>query len=170
MAGIEGEINVQPVKDYISDLFVSPVDDKRFSRVTFEKFLPITSVKSYRDLQADPAINFHLPKKTSPFVYLLSQTLISVKIKIVDSDGNLPTNSAKVTVNNNVLHTLFSSCELKLNLTPVSVCNMYNYRSYIQTVLTYGRNISKSSLECAGFFPDQAKKFDDYMSNPGFNF
>jgi hypothetical protein len=56
---------------------------------------------------------------------------------------------------NNFLHSLFSQCNISLNevsVTPAS--ELYNYRSYIETLLTYGSDAAQTHLTNAYWYMD----------------
>ena len=50
-------------------------------------------------------------------------------------------------VTNNLLHSLFSQCSVTLNGVPFTQSHdNYNYRVYLETLLTYGSDIVSSHL------------------------
>jgi hypothetical protein len=50
-------------------------------------------------------------------------------------------------VDNYILHSLFSQCRVTLNVVSVSSSkDLYNYRAYLETLLTYGQDASQTHL------------------------
>jgi hypothetical protein len=48
---------------------------------------------------------------------------------------------------NNLLHSLFTQCSITLNWTTITpTSELYQYRSYLETLLTYGRDAATSHL------------------------
>ena len=59
------------------------------------------------------------------------------------------------------LHSLFSQVDMTLNGTVVTAANnMYPYRSYIETLLSYGSDAKRSQLTSELFYKDDAGRFD----------
>ena len=49
---------------------------------------------------------------------------------------------------NNLLHSLFTQCSISLNGTQITqTSELYNYRAYIETLLTYGNDAAHSHLK-----------------------
>jgi hypothetical protein len=58
-------------------------------------------------------------------------------------------------VTNNLLHSLFSQCNVSLNGTIITQAGeLYNYRSYLETILTYGSDAAASHLTNAFWYLD----------------
>ena len=56
---------------------------------------------------------------------------------------------------NNLLHSLFSQCTVVLNGTTITHCGEhYNYRSYLETFLTYGIDAAATHLTNAFWYRD----------------
>ena len=51
-------------------------------------------------------------------------------------------------VTNNFLHSLFGQCNITLNgVTKTSAADLYHYRSFFETILTYGSDTAVSHLK-----------------------
>jgi len=58
-------------------------------------------------------------------------------------------------VTNNFLHSLFSQCSIALNgVTITQATELYNYRSYFETLLTYGTDAAATHLTNAFWYLD----------------
>jgi len=58
-------------------------------------------------------------------------------------------------VTNNLLHSLFTQCTVSLNGTTITQSTeLYNYRSLLETVLTYGNNAATTHLRNAMWIMD----------------
>jgi len=68
------------------------------------------------------------------------------------------------------LHSLFSQVDVSLNGTLVTTASdMYAYRAYIETLLSYGKDAKQSQLTCSLFYKDTAGKFDNLGLEAGDN-
>ena len=66
---------------------------------------------------------------------------------------------------NLTLHSLFSEVDIKINDTLISSTNnMYAYRAYLETLLSYGEDTKHSQLTASLYYKDDATHLDD--ANP----
>ena len=96
------------------------------------------------------------PVEQSDFEFLIpadSDTYIDLEIKLnvlgklVSGEGKDLDNKYFTAVTNNFLHSLFSQCNITLNNVPITQPgDLYQYRSYLETILTYGSDAGASSL------------------------
>ena len=84
------------------------------------------------------------------------------QVKITKEDGTaVPTANFVAPVNNSCL-SLFDSCETRINDAQVShSCGMYNYRSYVQSLISFGDEAKQTNLALGGWFDDQPMFHDD---------
>jgi hypothetical protein len=72
---------------------------------------------------------------------------MSVRGKLVAHDGAALDPADSTTVVSNLHHSLFSQWSVTLNGVSVSLSkDLYNYRAYIETLLTYGQDASQNHL------------------------
>ena len=91
----------------------------------------------------------------------LANTQIYVKTQIVQANGDNIPNDAAVGPVNNLLHSLFSEVDVKVNDTLLSSTNnTYSYRSYLETLLTYGKDAKESQLTSSLFYKDTSGHMD----------
>ena len=84
------------------------------------------------------------------------------KAKILQADGTAIADDAAVGPINLFLHSLFSDVEVSLNETPVtSSNNTYAYRSYIETLLSYGTTAEESQLTSHLYYKDDAGAMEE---------
>ena len=77
-----------------------------------------------------------------------ANTQLYVKARITQANGAALANDAAVGPVNLFLHSLFSDVEVSLNETPVtSSNNTYAYKTYIETLLSYGTTAKKISAD-----------------------
>jgi hypothetical protein len=115
------------------------------SRVTHYK--PIAPVD-----QSD--LEFVIPGDAETFVDF--DIHLSVQGKLVAQDGSALECTDSTTVVNNLLHSLFSQCSVSLNGVSVSSSkDLYNYRGYLKTILTYGHDASHSHITNAFWYPGE---------------
>lgn len=97
--------------------------------------------------------------------------LSSVYLRLVfavENDPTLPSTSApeiKISVVNNLLHSIFKNCNVYLNNVCVSSDNLYHYRSYIENMLSYGGDSVNTHLSSCGWLLDSGN-FDS-IDNDG---
>ena len=95
----------------------------------------------------------------------LSITQLHVKVNVLRADNTPITATDLVGPINLLLHSLFSEVDISLNDTLViSSNNTYAYRTYLETLLSYGPSAKKSQLTPALYYKDVAGQMND--SNP----
>jgi len=96
---------------------------------------------------------------------------------LVSSSGKDVDLTDTTAVSNKILHSLFSQCTVTLNWLPVTKSyEYYNYRAYLETLLTYGSDASASHLTTSYWYLDTGDmqpcdpNFEPYTSatNDGF--
>jgi hypothetical protein len=128
------------------DIFVKkPVQSAvLWSRVTHYK--PVAAVD-----QSD--LEFHIPSDLETYVDLGIH--LSVRGKLLAHDGSTPDAADSTSVVNNLLHSLLSQCSVTLNEVSVSSSkDLYNYRAYLETLLTYVRDAADTHLTNASWYTD----------------
>ena len=101
----------------------------------------------------------------------LAKSYIKLKVKVVKADGSplhatTEKDGGKVSVVNNLLHSLFSNIDVSLNDIFVSRSySNYPYKAYIQNLLTYSKDSKqKGFLRCEGWWTDETGKYEDFSS------
>ena len=104
---------------------------------------------------------FHIPGNSSQYIKL-SDSMLYVRMKIVKSDGNpfdisadeATEREAAVHVDG-ILHSLWSSVDIKLNQTLVSTSGTdYMYKAIIEMLLNYSTEAKTNQLPMMGFSGD----------------
>ena len=91
----------------------------------------------------------------------LGNTNLFVSARIVKADGTALGGDADVGPVNLWLHSLFGDVTISLNEKIVSPpTNVYAYRAYIETLLSYGTSAKNSQLTAAAWYVDTAGKFE----------
>jgi len=99
-------------------------------------------------------LEFDIPGDAKTYVDL--DIHMSVLGKLVAQDGSALEKTDNTTLVNNLLHSLFSQCNVTLNAVSVSSSqDLYNYKSYLETLLTYRHDASQSHLTNAFWNPDE---------------
>jgi len=97
-------------------------------------YKPIASVE-----QSD--LVFLIPTDNGTYVGL--NIKLYIRGKLIKADGTNLDNTDFTAATNNCLHSIFIQCSVALNgVTITQVTELYNYRSYIETLLTYGSDAS----------------------------
>jgi hypothetical protein len=82
-------------------------------------------------------LEFLIPADTDTYIDL--DIKLFVRGKLVSGEGKDLDEKDFTAVTNNVLHSLFSQCNVTLNYVPITQSgDLYQYRSYFETLLTYG--------------------------------
>jgi len=99
-------------------------------------------------------LEFLIPGDTETYIDL--DIKLFVRRKIIGADGKDLDASDFTAGTNNFLHSLFSQCSISLNgvnITPAS--ELYPYRSYLESLLTYGSDAANSHLTNAYWYLDK---------------
>src|SRR6478609_5025824 len=140
------------------DLFVVPPTQTSIESGGWVEYNPISSI-------ADGLpIEFVVGGSGQDYIDL-ANTQLYVRAQILKADNTNIDNNTHVGPINLFLHSLFSEVDLKLNDTLISSTNnTYAYRSYIETLLSYGPAAKNSQLTAALYYKDTATLMDD--NNP----
>ncbi|EFA12622.1 Uncharacterized protein F54H12.2-like Protein [Tribolium castaneum] len=91
----------------------------------------------------------------------LSQTLLSLCIKICKDDGSNYAADNNIAPINNILHSMFSQVDVYLNQKLISPPNnSYAYKCYLETLLNYDSGAKNSHLTCGLWYADTAGKMN----------
>ena len=132
------------------DLFTGPVTQKSIESSQWTVYQPLTA------LDAGGPIEFLIPGSGNDYTDLASLQVF-VRFKIVQGDGTDLGAGANVAPVNNFLHSMFSQIDVSLNGTLVTPStNTYAYRSYIETLLSYGSDAKQSHLTGSLWYKDTA--------------
>ena len=167
-AGIESEVNTQPSVSYVDNFFMSLPRDERFTKIEVLKVMPANFPSPYADNVQSQPISFCLNKMNAPMCYLLNEIMMSVTLTFENiATHEVPAASEFVSVPNNILHSLFRKVTMKINEYEIPSCELYDYRSYLCTLLTYPDEAKTTWLQAQGWVDDQPRAFD-YTTNPGY--
>jgi len=136
------------------DLFTIPLTQTSMERSGYVEYNAISNIAD-----ATP-IEFDIGGSAQEYIDL-ANTQLYVKAKIVAANGNNLAADAGVGPVNNLLHSLFSEVDVKVNGTLVtSTNNTYTYRAYLENLLTYGADAKKSQLQASMYYKDTAGNMD----------
>lgn len=136
------------------DLFSVPATQTSIESGIYVEYHPISSITGAAPIEFDVT--------ASGDDYLdLANSFLCVRAKITRANGDNLDAADTVGPVNNFLHSLFSQVDVSLNGTLItSSTNTYAYRSYIETLLSYGADAKSSQLTSALFYKDEAGKMD----------
>ena len=121
-----------------------------------EPFYPLTSVDGSGPLE------FKITAGSDEWIDP-NNTWLYIKAKIVDETGQHlagPANDEKypntsmVFPVNNLMGTMFSRIEILLNSTPLPTTSLYPYRSYLETLMSYPKDVKDSILAAKMWYDD----------------
>ncbi len=163
-------VNNMPIPTTHSALNIFQIPEVQISldRGITEQVYPKTSVNG-------PVLEFELSGERTSFIDMRNvhlQLALQV-IKMTSGDSGSLTESPikrstgdKVVFVNNIMHSLFSNCEVSLNGVQVSTANnLYHHKAYIDTEMSHGTDSKATWLECQGF--DYEETPDDPESIKG---
>lgn len=134
--------------------------------VSYEKVIN-RSIEAKNVLPSN-VIEFKVPQTTAPFVYLLKDAIFAFDIHLTKANKGELTAMPKITVANNILHSLFQSFELKINNTVIGIDYNYMYKAYVLNLLSYNNLVKNAQLRGEGWYSDVMGEFQEVESNGGY--
>jgi hypothetical protein len=131
------------------ELFSVPATDTTTDYSMYSEFQPLVNVRD-----SSSKIEFKIPGNGNHYLDL-NDNFLYILVKVVAKDGSDLADDAKVGVTNLFMHALFSQLDVYFNSQLVSTSNnVYPYRAYIETLLSYGSDYKSSQGTCALFYTD----------------
>lgn len=93
----------------------------------------------------------------------LEKTTLSLKCKILKSDGTTLANTTSVAPINMLLHSLIANIDVMVGNNQVKLMDyndMYPYKSAVEVLLNFGEGAKSSHLQSIGYYKDTAGKMD----------
>ena len=143
------------------DLFVIPPTLNSVEHGSWVEYHPLATLSDTTPIE-------FVIKGTSDVYIDLANTFLQVQCKIVKPNGEdlVQEDDNLVAPENLFLHTLFSELNISLNGTLVTAAtNTYSYRSYIETILNYGRDCKESQLALSMYYKDGKNLFPFSKTN-----
>lgn len=114
------------------DIFTVPPTQISIDSSQTNIYRPISTITD------NSPIEFCVPASGSEY-FDPSHTQLYVLVKVVKANGSNLANDDNVAPVNNWLHSMFSQVDIGLNQkNTTSSANLYNYRAYIENLLSYG--------------------------------
>ena len=127
-------------------------------------------IRPVNSIEETAPVDFHIDG-TSEYFLDLANTFIKVKVRIISPDGNRGyTNDEMVAPVNLLLQAMWSKLDISFNGKRVSSSgHFYPFRSYIETILNFGRDVKRGQLSASGFYMDTPEHFETFgAENEGF--
>ena len=110
---------------------------------------------------------FVIPCDSDTYVHLDLELFVKRKLQTEDN-ADLPETDYTAVINN-LLHSLFSQCTMYLNGTQITqATELYPYRAYIETLVTYGNYAANSHLLDEGNMLGGDSSKPEQTNNSGF--
>jgi hypothetical protein len=120
------------------DVFAPKTEQNSILESTEVEYKPIAPMDQ-------TVLEFNIPSDHDTYIDL--DTKLYVRGKLTASDGKDLDEKDFTAVTNNFLHSLFGQCSISLNNVCVTQSTeFYNYRSYLETLLTYGNDAAQTHL------------------------
>lgn len=138
------------------DLFAVPLTQTSVEEGRFVEVGPIASLTS------NMPIEFRIEGSESEYLDL-SNSYVYVKAKITKPDGTNLADDSEVGPCNLFLQALFSRIDMSIGDTQITrPTNLYPYRAYIETLLSFGQNAKFSQLTAPVWYKDTAGHMDSH--------
>ena len=140
------------------DLFSVPSTQTSIEQTSFKQYHPVSTVTGHSPIE------FHVPATDEDYLDL-QQSFLYLKVRIQSGLGtnlvpgdneNNPADNSFVFPINYFVNTQFKNVDVYLSNTQVNY-NMYAYRAYLETLLSYGSDAKNGPLRCGLYFPDQSE-------------
>jgi hypothetical protein len=132
------------------DLFSVPPTQTSIESSCVAKYCPISSISHGLPLE------FFISGSGQEYIDI-ANTQLAVKAKITRANGDNIDGTDHVSAVNLTLHSLFSELDFKVNDTLISSSNnMYAYRAYLETLLSFGQDAKNSQLTGALYYKDSS--------------
>ena len=136
------------------DIFSVPPTQTSIESGNYVEYNPISSIND------GSPIEFVISGSGQDYIDL-ANTQLYVKLDVRKADNTPIVAADQVGPINLLLHSLFSEVDVKLNdVLITSTNNMYAYRAYLETLLSYGSDAKSSHLSSALYCKDEADKMD----------
>ena len=111
-----------------------------------------------------PDLTFDI--KGGPSYIELFDTVLWVKCKITKSNGSACSQTSSSTPDivgpiNNVLHSMFSRLDIKINNNTAETVDNYPYRAYLEEITSFRTEVLSARENLQGWAKDTCEKFDD---------
>ena len=146
------------VEDFVRSFFKKDPTDLTYENARYQTYFPATAISG----GGVNVIKFDIPQWQGRAFMDLADTLIAVQMSLTKKDGTKPDTNSIVVPINNVLHSVFSCVNIWYNNTLMTGNGTnYGYKKYVQTLLSYNPNAKISALQAAGYYPEEANKFNE---------
>lgn len=140
------------------DLFTIPPTQTSIESGCYVEYNPISSIAH------GTPIEFLVTGSGQDYIDM-ANTQLYVRAQILRANNEAIDNTNHVGPVNNLLHSMFSEVDIKLNDTLItSTNNTYAYRSYLETLLSYGSEAKSSQLTASLYYKDKSGSMDE--NNP----
>ena len=137
------------------DLFSVPPTQTSLEDGFYTEYRPVSVLTS------EGPIEFSITAESTNYIDL-ANTLLYVRASVTTEAGADLAADIAIAPECNFLHTLWSQCDLYLNGTLVTQSNYnYPYRSYIETLLSFGKDAKQSQLSSVLWHRNTSGHFDE---------
>lgn len=147
-----GDIGIPIHTEDVALFSVPPVN------VAEDKIMWVEHLPTYSNANGNGSIQFTIPGTGTQYTDL-SRTELYVKVKVLDDKGNVFKQDADWRTAipiDNVLHSLWSTVDIKFNSTLVSSSGTdYTYKAYFETLLNFNKSAKEYQLSSIGFSGDR---------------
>ena len=144
-------------------LFTLPPSDTAFQSREWIEY------RSSNQVTSNSVIDFNIPPQSSAYIDL-KHSVLNVKLRLTQADGNPVNEDIVAGLINLPLHTIFRQVDLMFQQTPLSnIGSNYAYKSYIDTILKTNRATQENILTSQLFYKDNGENPDTTDAKTGPN-
>ena len=135
-------------------IFDAPMPQIVIDSAAFETIFPINTITG--NTNAD--VEFNIIASNTEYLDL-NDTMLFVELKVVKNDGKDLEVTSEVYPSNCFFHTLFKDIVLSMNNERIEGGNNnHAQKALIETIINYGSDTKKTSLDSIGYNPDKEKR------------
>jgi hypothetical protein len=142
------------------DLFSLPPTDTTVESSFYAEYKPLVNIQD-----SESKLEFRIVGNTIHLLDLFDHFLY-LKVQVVNGNGTVLDESHNVSTANLFMHSLFSKVEVFINGNLISTSNLYHYKAFLETLLTFDKNYLESQGTCALWYDDTDE--DVSAKNTGF--
>ena len=130
------------------DLFGLPPTDTTVESSFYAEYKPLVNIQD-----SDGKIEFRIVGNTIHLLDLFDHFLY-LKVKVVNGDSTNLDSTHVISTANLFFHSLFSKIEVFINGNLISTSNLYHYKAFLETLLTFDNSYLESQGTCALWYED----------------
>jgi hypothetical protein len=130
------------------DLFGLPPTDTTVESSFYAEYKPLVNIQD-----SDSKVEFRIVGNTIHLLDVFDHFLY-LKVEVLNGDDTRLVDEHVISPVNLFMHALFSKVEVFINGNLISTSNLYHYKAFLETLLTFDRSYLESQGTCALWYED----------------